>query len=107
MDLPRTCPSGKAKPCKGSSFRRLTDQPRHCDFQEMRVQEKAPESTTAGVPAAVTVLLRNTLVDTCQPGGDNVTEHNNMKQVYKQQSFSVPASGQGSLMWQGNMHGLL
>ena len=68
--LPAKCPSNKAKPCKGTTFRHLSEQQQHSDFQELRVQEKGNSLALGAVPGAVDVIVQDELVDICQPGGD-------------------------------------
>lgn len=72
MQLPSACPSGKAKPCRSTSFRHVSELQQHIDFQELRVQEKSQSLDMHAAPQSKLVVLQDDLVDTCQPGGERV-----------------------------------
>lgn len=72
IQLPSTCPSSHAKPCKGSSFRHMTELQKHSDFQEVRLQEKSQNLEVGSMPRSITVVLQDDLVDTCRAGDDVV-----------------------------------
>ena len=69
IQLPQACPAKKARPCKGRSFRHLTELQRHSDFQEIRVQERSQSLAVGAMPRSMDLIVQDDLVDTCQPGG--------------------------------------
>jgi len=66
---PSCCPNIKMKPCKGKSFRHMTEEQHHTDFQEVRLQEQARDLAVGAAPRSINVILQDELVDTCKPGG--------------------------------------
>lgn len=69
IQLPQACPAKKARPCKGRSFRHLTEFQRHSDFQEIRIQERSQSLAVGAMPRSIDLIVQDDLVDTCQPGG--------------------------------------
>lgn len=69
MRPPSVCPSKKIKPCKGKTFRHMTELQQHTDVQEIRLQENADASITGSAARAINVIVQDELVDTCQAGG--------------------------------------
>ena len=69
VQTPFHCPSNQTKPCKGKSFRHMTELQTMSDYQEIRLQHKASGASTAARSAYTEVLLEDELADSCQPGG--------------------------------------
>ena len=65
---PTACPSKKIKPCKGKSFRHMTEMQHHTDVQELRIQEDR-QNAAGGSARAIDVIVQDELVDMCQAGG--------------------------------------
>jgi DNA helicase MCM9 len=66
---PSSCPNNKIKACKGQTFRHMTEEQRHTDFQEIRLQEQTQDLAVGTAPRSMNVIVQDELVDTCQPGG--------------------------------------
>ena len=69
LQVPTVCPNGRAKPCKSTSFRHMTEVQRHSEYQELRVQEKSQSLAMGSLPRSITVIVLDDLADKCQPGG--------------------------------------
>lgn len=73
VKAPTVCPSGKIKPCKGKTFRHMTEVQHHTDFQELRLQEDSHHGHSSAA-ASVDLLVQDDLVDICQAGGLDSTQ---------------------------------
>ena len=84
---PTTCPSKKIKPCKGKTFRHMTEVQQHTDVQEVRLQEDS-QKTAGGTARAVDVIVQDELVDVCQAGGTaSSINYENCRRTFLQMNY--------------------
>ncbi len=68
VQLPTACPSQKANPCKGVSFRHCEEVSLYTNYQEIQVQEGRQCLTVGSTPRTLTVVLQDELADSCHVG---------------------------------------
>eukprot|EP00834_Sanchytrium_tribonematis_P000976 NODE_20_length_44879_cov_0.624654.p23 type:complete len:241 gc:universal NODE_20_length_44879_cov_0.624654:33211-32489(-) len=81
-DIPKRCNNLRdGDLCTNNKFKKIQKALEYIDFQEIKLQEHS-HIITDKVPKAITVILQNDLIDSCQPG-DSIMVTGHMRRRFK------------------------